>query len=161
MLPIHADATRLCDGVSRREWLRIGGLSALVLSWPALHQNRSTAAATETVFSTFGKAKACIILFHVGGPPQHETWDPKPDAPAEIRGDLRPIPTNVPGIQIGELMPKTAGLMDKICVLRAMSTNDNAHSSSGYWMLTGYPHQPMNVENSKLGAPNDWPCLAA
>ena len=58
-------------------------------------------------------------------------------------------------------MPRTAQLLDKICVLRALSTNDNAHSSSGYWVLTGVPHQPMNSENSKPGAPNDWPCLAA
>ena len=69
--------------------------------------------------------------------------------------------TNVPGIQVGELMPRTARLMDKICILRGMSTDDNAHSSSGYWMLTGVPHQPTNSENSKPGAPNDWPCTAA
>jgi hypothetical protein len=108
-----------------------------------------------------GKAKACILLFHLGGPPQHETWDPKPDAPREVRGDLKPIATNVPGILVGELMPRTARHVDKICVLRAVSTNDNAHSSSGYWMLTGVPHQPTNSENAKPGAPNDWPCLAA
>ncbi len=58
-------------------------------------------------------------------------------------------------------MPRTARLMNKICILRALSTDDNAHSSSGYWMLTGVPHQPMNAENSKPGAPNDWPCTAA
>ena len=52
-------------------------------------------------------------------------------------------------------------MLDKICVLRAVSTNDNAHSSSGYWMLTGVPHQPTNAENAKPGAPNDWPCIAA
>src|SRR5262249_17059667 len=62
---------------------------------------------------------------------------------------------------VGELMPRTARLVDKIAVLRAVSTNDNAHSSSGYWMLTGYPHQPTNSENSKPGAPNDWPCVGA
>ncbi len=101
------------------------------------------------------------MLFLLGGPPQHETWDPKPDAPTGIRGDLRPISSAVPGMQVGELMPQVARHTDKCCVLRAMSTNDNAHSSSGYWMLTGYPHQPMNSENSKLGAPNDWPCFGA
>jgi hypothetical protein len=67
----------------------------------------------------------------------------------------------VPGVHVGELMPRTARLLDKVCVLRALSTNDNAHSSSGYWVLTGVPHQPTNTENAKLGAPNDWPCLAA
>ena len=66
-----------------------------------------------------------------------ETWDPKPDAPSEVRGGFRPIASAVPGLHVGELMPKTARVIDRICVLRAMSTDDNAHSSSGYWMLTG------------------------
>lgn len=110
---------------------------------------------------SFGRAKSCIILFHLGGPPQHETWDPKPDAPEGIRGEFRPIASTIPGIHVGELMPRTARLMERICVLRALSTNDNAHSSSGYWMLTGVPHQPTNSENSKLGAPNDWPSTGA
>ena len=55
---------------------------------------------------SFGKAKACILLYLSGGPPQHETWDPKPDAPAEIRGDFRPIASSVPGLHVGELMPQ-------------------------------------------------------
>jgi hypothetical protein len=151
---------RLCDGMTRREWLQAGGLGWFGLSLPTLLAARPAAAATGQD-TAFGKAKACIVLFLIGGPPQHETWDPKPDAPAEIRGDLKPIATSVPGLHIGELMPQTARLAQQICVLRAVSSNDNAHSSSGYWMLTGYPHQPTNSENSKPGAPNDWPCLGA
>ncbi len=109
--------------------------------------------------SSFGRAKSCIVLFLMGGPPQHSTWDPKPDAPAEVRGDLGPISTTVPGLSICELMPKTAMIADKLCLLRAVSTQDNAHSSSGYYMLTGRPHQPMNFENANPGPPNDaaWP----
>jgi hypothetical protein len=156
MLSLFHRGARLCDGLSRREWLRAGGLSAFGLSLSGLSQGRSTPPS-----ASFGKAKSCIVLFYLGGPPQHETWDPKPHAPAEVRGPFKPTATNVPGIQVGELMPRTAGHLDKICVLRAMSTNDNAHSSSGYWMLTGMPHQPTNTENAKLGAPNDWPCTAA
>jgi len=97
----------------------------------------------------------------LGGPPQHETWDPKPQAPAEVRGDFGAIATRTPGLHVGELMPLTAGLTDRIAVLRAMSTDDNAHSSSGYWMLTGHPHAPKNQENALPGSPNDWPCLGA
>jgi hypothetical protein len=149
---------RLCDGLSRREWLRVGGLSAFGLSLPGLQAAGASAAPRS---ASFGKAKACIVLFHLGGPPQHETWDPKPEAPAGIRGEFRPIATNVTGVRVGELMPRTARHLDKVCVLRAMSTNDNAHSSSGYWVLTGVPHQPTNSENAKPGAPNDWPSLAA
>lgn len=159
MLGLHDSGTRLCDGLTRREWLRVGGLSALGLSLPSLLEGRAQAAAAAG--TSFGKAKSCILLFHLGGPPQHETWDPKDDAPVEVRGELKSIASNVPGIRVGELMPRTARLLDRICVLRAMSTADNAHSSSGYWMLTGVPHQPMNTENAKPGAPNDWPCTAA
>ena len=92
-----------------------------------------------------------ILLLLVGGPSQLDTWDPKPDAPAEIRGDCKPISTSVNGIQISETLPRTASLMDKICAIRSMQTNDNAHSSSGYWMLTGVPHAPTNNENAKPG----------
>jgi hypothetical protein len=159
MLSLYDKGARLCDGLTRREWLRVGGLGAFGLSLPALLGARVEAATTAG--SPFGKAKSCILLFHLGGPPQHETWDPKDDAPVEIRGELKSIASNVPGIRVGELMPRTARLLDRICVLRAMSTGDNAHSSSGYWMLTGVPHQPMNSENAKPGAPNDWPCTAA
>lgn len=159
MFGLHNNGTRLCDGLTRREWLRVGGLGALGLSLPALLEAKSTSSASPG--ASFGKAKSCILLFHLGGPPQHETWDPKDDAPVEVRGELKSIAGNVPGIRVGELMPRTAQLLDRICVLRAMSTGDNAHSSSGYWMLTGTPHLPMNSENAKPGAPNDWPCTAA
>jgi hypothetical protein len=161
MLSIYGDGPRLCDGLTRREWLRLGGLGAFGLSLPALLQARAQAARPAEHASAFGRARACIVLFHLGGPPQHETWDPKPDAPAEVRGPFKPIATNVPGIRVCELMPRVATHLDKLCVLRAVATGDNAHSSSGYWMLTGVPHRPTNSENSKPGPPNDWPCLAA
>jgi hypothetical protein len=108
-----------------------------------------------------GKARSCIVLFLMGGPPQHSTWDPKPAAPAEVRGEFKPISTTVPGIQICELLPRTAQLAEHFAILRAVSTRDNAHSSSGYYMLTGQPHQPMNAENANPGAPNNWPTLGA
>jgi hypothetical protein len=161
MLTIQDTGLRLCDGLTRRDWLRVGGLGLFGLSLPALLQSRQARAAAAGVGGTFGKAKACIVLFMMGGPPQHETWDPKPDAPAEVRGDLRPIPSALHGLMVGELMPRVARLTDQLCVLRAVSTNDNAHSSSGYWVLTGTPHQPLNAENVRPGAPNDWPCFAA
>lgn len=154
MLSFRArESNSLCDGLSRREVLRIGGLSALGLSLPQLLQARSAAPA--------GKAKSCIILFLMGGPPQHSTWDPKPDAPPEVRGEFGPTDTNVAGIRICSLLPRLARQADKLAILRAMSTGDNAHSSSGYFMLTGVPHAPMNVENANPGAPNDWPNIAA
>lgn len=140
----------LCDGIDRRTWLHMGA-SASLLSWPQ--------AAKASIAP--GKARSVIFLFHLGGPPQHEIWDPKPDAPVEIRGPFKPIATTTPGCLVGELMPRTARMMHHIAVLRALSTRDNAHSSSGYWMLTGVPHLPSNTENARVGAPNDWPSLAA
>lgn len=162
MLSIVDRAYRLCDGLTRREWLRVGGLGLVGLSAAQLLRP-PVAAASEGPGpqAEFGRAKACILLFLTGGPPQHETWDPKPDAPAEIRGELRSIPSAVPGLRVGELMPRTGQIANKVAVLRAMSTRDNAHSSSGYWMLTGYPHQPMNFESAQPGAPNNWPSLGA
>ena len=164
MLSLNHSGATLCDGLSRREWLRIGGLGSFGLGLPQLIQARENNIAPAQpihLSGSFGKAKSCIVLFLLGGPPQHETWDPKPDAPSEIRGELGTIATATPGLRVGELMPKTAKLTDRIAVLRAMATDDNAHSSSGYWMLTGYPHSPKNNENALPGAPNDWPSLAA
>jgi hypothetical protein len=139
---------------SRREALRVGGLGALGLSMPALARGRSGSA-------TGGKAKNCIVVFLMGGPPQHSTWDPKPDAPAEVRGEFGPIDTNVSGVRVASLLPNLAKQADKLCLLRAVSTDDNAHSSSGYAMLTGVAHSPKNAENVNPGPPNDYPTLGA
>ena len=161
MFSMLGPGSRLCDRVPRRELLRLGGLGALGLTLPQLLSQRAEAAAQGTPPNTDGKAKSCIVLFLLGGPPQHETWDPKPDAPAEIRGDLQPIQSATPGFLVGELMPQTAKLTESICALRAVTTRDNAHSTSGYAMSTGVEHVPLGVEGAAPGKPNDWPCLAA
>ncbi|MEX2173229.1 MAG: DUF1501 domain-containing protein [Pirellulaceae bacterium] len=155
MLTFRHSGARLCDGISRRELLRVGGLGFCGLNLAGLLAPAASAAATG------GRAKTCIVLFLMGGPPQHSTWDPKPAAPAEVRGEIGPITTMIPGIQFGELMPKLAAQADKLAILRAVSTGDNAHSSSGYYMLTGRPHAPMNFENANPGAPNDWPNIGS
>ena len=154
MFSIQAQGAKLCDGMPRREVLRAGGLSVCGLSLSQLLAPQLKASPTN---ATGGRAKSCIVLFLMGGPPQHSTWDPKPLAPENVRGEIAPISTNVPGMQFGELMPKLAQQADKLAVLRAMTTYDNAHSSSGYYMLTGRPHVPMNAENVNPGVPNDWP----
>ncbi len=152
MIQVQHQDVRLCDGLSRREWLRIGGIGLGGLSLASLQKQRAVA-------GTKGPAKSVIVLFNSGGIPQHETWDPKPDAPAEIRGDFSSITTRTPGLHFGELMPKLALLSDKLAVIRSMVTGDNAHSSSGYQMLTGIAHAPLNRENAKPGKPNDWPAI--
>jgi Protein of unknown function (DUF1501) len=137
--------------------LRIGSLGLAGLTLPDLLRH----AAAQDAAPRRPRAKSCIVLFLFGGPAQHSTWDPKPDAPVEVRGELKPIATTVPGLMVGELMPKTAQLARHLCLLRAVRTGDNAHSSSGYYMLTGHPHAPMNMENANPGAPNNWPSFGA
>jgi Protein of unknown function (DUF1501) len=155
MLNLTATGGRLCEGLRRRDILRIGSLGALGagLGLPQLLASGGT--------STGGRAKSCIVVFLNGGPAQHSTWDPKPDAPEAVRGAFKPIATSVPGLYFGELMPKLAEMADKLCVLRAVSTRDTGHSSSGYYMLTGRPHTPPNVEGISPGPPNDAPVLGA
>ena len=159
MLSFEHAGPRLCDGLPRREWLRIGLLGGVGAAASVVRP--AAAAASMEGVAGFRKAKRVIMLFMLGGPPQHETWDPKPDAPEEIRGPFQPIASATPGLHVCELMPKTAALTDRIAVLRAVATDDNAHSSSGYWVLTGTPHAPKNQENALPGAPNDRPSLAA
>lgn len=146
---------------SRREWLRIGGLSAMGLSLPQLLHAQGAARAPGAVNTlssdlgaTFGKAKNVIFLWLQGGPPQHETFDPKPDAPVEIRGPFKPIATNIPGIHFSELLPRTACHADKLAVVRSLATRDDNHDVSGYWLLTGYPYGPGSARQIK---PGDWP----
>src|SRR6185436_18901980 len=137
MLRVLDQGLTLCDGVTRREWLRIGGIALSGLSLPQLRAGRLAAAPSSgSNVGSFGRAKSVIVFGLVGGPPQHETWDPKPDAPVEVRGEFGTLATKVPGLRVGELMPRTAGWVDRIAVLRAVVTGDNSHSSSGYQMLT-------------------------
>src|SRR5262245_5811702 len=125
MLQVLGPKAHLCDGLTRREVLRLGGLSAFGLSLPRLLQGREQRRARPP---SFGRARSCIVLWMTGGPSQHETWDPKPDAPAEIRGPFDSIATSVPGIRVGELMPRTAHMLDRLCVLRGFYTNNPGHA---------------------------------
>jgi len=158
MFKLLDQGQRLCDGMTRRELLQVGGigLGGLTLSafMPAAKSSIASGRGS-------GKAKSVIVFGLVGGPPQHETWDPKPDAPEEVRGEFGSIETKTPGLRVGELMPKSAEWTDKIAVLRAVVTGDNAHSSSGYQMLTGVPHQPLSRESAAPKPPNDWPSIGA
>ena len=161
MLSILDQTASPADRVSRREWLQVGGLSSLGLSLPHLllageapRRPDTTPRLAGDLGSTFGKAKNVIFLWLQGGPPQHETFDPKPDAPAEIRGEFKPIATNVPGIRFCELLPRTARYADKLAVVRSLSTDNDNHDVSGYWLLTGYPYGPGSARQIK---PTDWP----
>ncbi len=126
--------SRYCDGLSRRSFLKVGTLSLGGLALPSLLQHKASAAnAGRSTRDT-----AVILIWLDGGPTHMETYDPKPDAPAEYRGPLKPISTNVPGIQINELMPRHAAVMDQLAILRSVCHNNGDHFAAAHWMLTGY-----------------------
>ena len=151
----HADSSS--SSLNRRELLRVGGLNAMGLSLPTLLA-ADEGRVGNTHHPSFGRAKNVIYLYLGGGAPQHETFDPKPDAPAEVRGSFQPIQTNVPGLDFCELLPRTARVADKLAVCRAMSTDDNTHSTSGYWVLTGFKYRGTNAREIQA---TDWPNLGS
>jgi len=145
MLTIHGHKTaRFCDGVSRRDFLRIGGLALGGLSLPSILRAEAKAGV--------GKShKAVIMIFLPGGPSHQDIFDLKMDAPAEIRGEFKPIATNVPGIQITEHLPRLARMMDKCTLIRSMSDCDGRHDA--FQCLTGRPF--------KEQAPGGWPAFGS
>jgi hypothetical protein len=143
MLTIDGQPGRLCDGLTRRELLRAGGIGLMGLSLPGAMALREARAATEGTgaASGFGKAKNVIFIFLQGGPSHIDIWDPKPDAPENIRGAFKAIETNVSGIQLSELMPQLARQMDKATLIRSLSYTPAGlinHTAAIYQILTGY-----------------------
>jgi hypothetical protein len=121
---------------SRRQALQAGGLGLLGLGLTDLLAARSLAG-PQAAASGFGKAKSCILLFMWGGPSQLDTFDLKPDAPAEVRGEFQPTSTCVPGVQICQHFQHLAQATDRVCLVRSLTHTDPAHLSSGHATLTG------------------------
>ena len=113
MLTIPGPPSRSGDGMSRRSWLRIGGLALGGLALPDILR-------AEAQSGRANAAKGIIMVLLPGGPTHLDTFDLKPDAPAEIRGEFRPVATNVPGIDLCELMPRLARMADKLAVVRSL-----------------------------------------
>jgi uncharacterized protein (DUF1501 family) len=127
---LRLDAKRpvsFCDGLSRRDFLHAGALSYLGLTLPAWHAARASVGQDRDV--------NCIMLFLVGGPSQLDTWDPKPNAPAEVRGPFKCIQTRAPGIQISEIFPRMAGHMDKVSLVRSVFHTATAVHDTGHQMM--------------------------
>src|SRR5437660_182424 len=122
--------------MGRREFLRAGSLPLFGLGLPQLLQVQSAQAAAKKA-TLKAKAKACILLFMWGGPAHQDTWDMKPNGLAEYRGEFKPIPTKVPGIQICEHLPRLAQRMDKLALIRSMTHNDVDHTTATHFQLTG------------------------
>ena len=122
-------STRFCDGVSRRDFLRIGGLAMGGMALPQILRAEQASGSSKS-------HKAVIMIFLPGGPPHQDMWDIKTQAPSEIRGEFSPIATNIPGIQIGEMFPRMAGMMDKFTVIRSIVGCDGPHDA--YQCVTGW-----------------------
>jgi hypothetical protein len=154
MLTIRGGKQRFCDGISRREFLKIGGLA---LGGLAL----TDVLAAEAQAGIRNSHKAIIMIYLPGGPPHQDMFDLKMDAPAEIRGECKPMKTNVPGIEISDMMPKIAGMMDKFAIIRSLVGAREEHAASicqsGYSMAeTAQNHAPsLGSVLSKLQGPVD------
>lgn len=121
-----------CEGVNRRDILRVGSLGLFGLALPQFLAARQAAAAGNP------KADAVILLWCAGGPSHIDSFDPKPDAPSEVRGEFQTIGTNVPGIQLSEHLAETAKVADKIAIIRSLNSNIAAHEQASQYMTTGY-----------------------
>jgi len=131
MFHLGRSTTRTCDGLSRRELLQVGACSAMGLGLPmwfarAAHAGRAAA-----------RVRSVLLLWMWGGPSHHEMWDPKPNATSKIRGPYRAIPTSVPGISIGELLPLSARMMHRFTIVRSMAHDMKDHNQAGTVALTG------------------------
>jgi hypothetical protein len=140
--------------MGRREFLRAGSLSLLGLGLPQLLQARTSSPKTGS--SPRAKAKACIVLFMWGGPAQQDTWDMKPDAPAEYRGQFKPIATNVSGLRICEHLPRLARHADKLALIRSMTHGDVDHTNATHFLLTGRDLPARGKPRAE-----DWPSYGA
>ncbi len=124
MLNVGTALSATCRGVNRRELLQVGGCSVFGLSLAGALEAEAAAAPAERLL----RQRSCILFWLSGGPSQHETFDPKPDAPIEIRGPYAPLETNVSGIRISSLLPQLARQADKYCLLRSLSHGNPNHS---------------------------------
>ena len=137
--------SRFCDGLSRRDFLRIGGLAMGGLSLPQILQAEQASGISKS-------RKAVIMIFLPGGPPHQDMWDLKSRAPSEIRGEFNPISTNIPGIEISELFPRMAGMMDKFAVIRSIVGCGGSH----------YAHQCLTGWNKRDRQPSGGhPCMGS
>ena len=129
MLRLDADkAVSFCDGMTRRDFIHAGAIGTLGLTLPGLMAKKAAGGVKDRDVN-------CIMLFLVGGPSQIDTWDPKPQAPAEVRGPFKPISTNVPGIQVSEIFPKMARHFDKISLIRSVYHTATAVHDTGHQMM--------------------------
>jgi len=132
MLRIFGSSSKLCDGITRREVLRVGGLALGGLTLADVFRSQAEATPNDR------RGKSVIMTWLRGGASHIDSFDMKPEAPAEIRGEFKPIRTNVPGIQVCEHLPLTAKMMDRLAIIRGIKSN-NLGDHTPHYILTGSP----------------------
>src|SRR3989454_3839997 len=164
MLSLPGKSGSTCDGFSRREFLRVGGAGVLGISLADILKLQALAADAPDAAKQkagWGKAKSVLFIFLQGGPSHIDIWDPKPDAPSNIRGEFKPIKSSVPGIWLSEVMPQLARHVDKATLIRSMSYTPAGlfnHTAAHYQMMTGYtPDRVSPSGQLEPPAPNDFP----
>ncbi len=158
MIRVLGSPKQLCDGLTRRDLLHVGSLSMLGLGLSSLSRGRSALAENETRPASFGRAKSCILLYLYGAPSQIETFDPKPDAPEGVRGELGSIPSVVPGLDVCDQLPRLAKVMDRATVVRSMTHPYPIHGVA--FALTGIPQIQLAMELNPRD-PNQWPFVGS
>src|SRR5712672_3322486 len=168
MISIPGKSGSTCDGFSRREFLRIGGAGMMGISLAdilRLQARADTAPNGAKSKAGWGKAKSVIFIFLQGGPSHIDIWDPKPDAPSNVRGEFKPLKSNVPGVWLTEVMPNLAKQMDKATLIRSMSYTPNGlfnHTAAHYQMLTGYTADRVSPSGQlEPPSPKDFPNFGA
>src|SRR5437868_4253409 len=144
----------------RRQLLGLGGLTGTGLLLADLF--RARAAAAPEARGTFGRAKSVIMLYLHGGHAQQETFDPKPDGPSPERGEFGAIATSVPGVRIGELLPRCARVMHRLAVIRSVNHGNANHVQASLSAMTGHAHPPeAEARGDFPPSPSDFPPVGA
>jgi len=156
MIRVLGGPKRLCDGLTRRDLLQVGSAGLLGASLGA--RGGAVASPGSSGLPGFGRAKSCILLFLYGSHSQIETFDPKPDAPSQIRGEFGCIPSSVPGMDVCEGLPNLARVMDKVTVVRSVSHPFPVHGVA--YATTGNPVVPLAMELSPRD-PAHWPYIGS
>jgi hypothetical protein len=159
MFSIGRGTVRLCEGLTRRQWLQVGALGVAGPSLSDLLRGRADATVRRPPDRSFGRARSCILCFLFGAPAHQDIWDLKPDGPADVRGEFRPVATSVPGLSVSEHIPRIARTAHRLALHRAVAHPDNTHTVAMHYMLTGRRHAQPNT--NPRNQPTDFPCFGA